>query len=46
MAPKKALQAKREDGITPQEKPVEKVEEKPQLTEEELDKTIDDLVIS
>ena len=46
MAPKKALQAKREDGITPQEKTVEKVEVKPQLTEEELDKTIDDLVIS
>ena len=46
MAPKKALQAKREDGIAPQEKTVEKVEVKPQLTEEELDKTIDDLVIS
>jgi ribosomal protein S6 len=45
MAPKKALMAKREDGV---EKIVreEKVEEKPVLTEEELDKTIDDLVIS
>ncbi len=45
MAPKKALMAKREDGA---EKMVreEKVEEKPQLSEEELDKTIDDLVIS
>ncbi len=45
MAPKKALQAKREDGV---EKIVreEKVEEKPALSEEELDKTIEDLVIS
>ncbi len=44
MAPKKALMAKRaeESGA----KPEEKVEEKPKLSAEELDKTIDDLVIS
>ncbi len=44
MAPKKALQVKR--GEEAPEKPVEKVEEKPALSEEELDKTIEDLVIS
>lgn len=45
MAPKKALQAKREESG---DKVVreEKAEEKPQLSEEELDKTIEDLVIS
>ena len=43
MAPKKALVKRSEDGSTRSE---EKVEEKPQLTEEELDKTIEDLVIS
>lgn len=43
MAPKKALQ-RRSDDETP--KAEEKVEVKPVLTEEELDKTIEDLVIS
>lgn len=43
MAPKKALVKRSEEGSTKSE---EKVEEKPQLTEEELDKTIEDLVIS
>jgi ribosomal protein S6 len=45
MVPKKVLQQKRaEDGSVA--KPEEKVEEKPVLSAEELDKTIDDLVIS
>ncbi len=44
MVPKKVLMAKRSEDGTP--KVEEKVEEKPQLTEEELDKTIEDLVIS
>ena len=44
MAPKKALSVKR--GEEAPEKPVEKVEDKPALSEEELDKTIEDLVIS
>jgi ribosomal protein S6 len=43
MAPKKALVKRSEEGSTKSE---EKIEEKPQLTEEELDKTIEDLVIS
>ena len=44
MVPKKVLQAKREDGVTK----VDAVPaiDKPQLSEEELDKTIEDLVIS
>ncbi len=44
MVPKKVLQAKREDGITK----IDAVPavDKPQLSEEELDKTIEDLVIS
>ena len=42
MVPKKVLQQKRgEDG-----RPEEKVEDKPVLTEAEIDKTIEDLVIS
>jgi ribosomal protein S6 len=44
MAPKKALQVKR--GEEAPEKPADKVEDKPALSEEELDKTIEDLVIS
>ena len=44
MAPKKALMAKRGEEVD-RVLPV-KVEEKPALTEEELDKTIEDLVIS
>lgn len=44
MAPKKALQVKR--GEEAPEKPADKVEDKPVLSEEELDKTIEDLVIS
>lgn len=44
MAPKKALMQKR--GEEAPDKPVEKVEDKPVLSEEELDKTIEDLVIS
>jgi ribosomal protein S6 len=43
MAPKKALVKRSEEGSTKSE---EKAEDKPQLTEEELDKTIEDLVIS
>ena len=44
MVPKKVLQQKRgEEGVV---KPEEKVEDKPVLSAEELDKTIDDLVIS
>ena len=44
MAPKKALMQKRGEEV---ERPVApKVEDKPALTEEELDKTIEDLVIS
>lgn len=43
MVPKKVLMKRNEDGST---KADEKAEEKPQLTEEELDKTIEDLVIS
>jgi hypothetical protein len=43
MAPKKALVKRGEEGSTKTEV---QVEEKPQLTEEELDKTIEDLVIS
>jgi ribosomal protein S6 len=43
MAPKKALVKRSEEGSTKSEA---QVEEKPQLTEEELDKTIEDLVIS
>ena len=44
MVPKKVLQQKRADEATP--KADEKVEEKPVLSAEELDKTIDELVIS
>ena len=44
MVPKKVLMAKRGEESTA--KSEEKVEEKPQLTAEELDKTIEDLVIS
>ena len=44
MVPKKVLQAKRSEDGSPRVE--EKVEDKPQLTEEELDKTIEDLVIS
>jgi ribosomal protein S6 len=47
MAPKKALMGKRsEETTTSAPRVEEKQEEKPQLSEEELDKTIDDLVIS
>lgn len=43
MVPKKILQQKRGEETA---KPEEKEEDKPVLSEEELDKTIDDLVIS
>ena len=44
MVPKKILMKRNEESSD--SKKEEKVEEKPQLTEEELDKTIEDLVIS
>jgi ribosomal protein S6 len=44
MVPKKVLQQKRNEETAP--KVEEKVEEKPALSAEELDKTIDELVIS
>lgn len=43
MAPKKVLREKRPDDVL---RPKEPVVEKPALTEEELDKTIEELVIS
>lgn len=43
MVPKKVLREKRQESV---ERAPEKVVEKPLLTEEELDKTIEDLVIS